>query len=416
MQVANLFFPGVIDAHTHMGIPILHTWSSDDFTSGTYAAACGGVTTVMDFTVQSKGQALQEAVSERMHRAENKAYVDFTFHCNVTDFTADTFDEMKEVREQGLCSFKVFMAYKNVGMMLQDHELLRVFARAAELNAVVMLHAENGDMIDFLVERLIREGRVSAAYHPISRPVQAEIEAVQRAIYLAEITGVTLYVVHLTSARALELIRQARQKGLPIIAETCPQYLLFDQTVYQSSEGHCYIASPPFRDEKDCAELWQGIEDGSIRVVGTDHCPFTREQKESGEQKFHATPNGLPGVETLLPLLYSEGVRKKRFSINRLVEVLSENPAKIFRLFPRKGRVQEGADADLIIFNSERKTRLTAQNLHSNTDWSPYEGWKVCGYPERTFLRGQEIMRDGELLISKPSGKFLNYFEDSRSN
>ncbi len=405
----KLVLPGVIDAHTHMGIPIKDTWSADDFASGTHAAACGGVTTVMDFTVQAKGQTLLESIEERMRRADGQSLVDYTLHCNITDFTPSTVEDMQQVVAQGLTSFKVFMAYKRAGMMLQDHELIRVFAKAAELGAIVMLHAENGDIIDFLTDRLIEEGKVAARYHATSRPVQAEIEAVNRAITLAEITGATLYVVHLTSGAALALIHQARQRGLPIIAETCPQYLLFTQDAYQRpDDGHCYIASPPFRQAEDCESLWQGIKNQWISVVGTDHCPFTRAQKDSGNRHFHTTPNGLPGVETLLPLLYSEGVRKNRITINQMVQVLSENPAKIFGLFPRKGRLQEGADADVVIFNPDQKVRLGAKMLHSQTDWSPYEGWEIVGYPERTILRGHEVMRNGELVQAGARGQFLS--------
>jgi dihydropyrimidinase len=360
----------------------------------------------MDFTVQEKGQSLPDAVRERMKRAEGKARVDYSFHCNITDFTSATLEEMEEVVEQGVRSFKVFMAYKRLGMMLRDDELLQVFAKAKELDAVMMLHAENGDTIDLQTDRLIESATVSAHYHPISRPVETEIDAVQRAIALAETTGVTLYIVHLTSGRALEFIHAAQDRGLPIIAETCPQYLLFTDKVYDESDGHCYIASPPFRKQEDCDFLWQGLSNGWISTVGTDHCPFTREQKESGGRKFHTTPNGLPGVETVLSLIYSEGVRSNRITLNKMVEVLCENPAKIFGLYPRKGRILEGADADLVIFDPEKEVTLSTEDLHSNSDWTPYEGWGVKGYPERVFLRGREIVRDGELLELQAIGKF----------
>jgi dihydropyrimidinase len=321
---------------------------------------------------------------------------------------------MAEVVEAGVTSFKVFTAYKRAGMMLDDAALLRVFARAAESGAVMMLHAENGDIIDFLTDRLIAAGKVSAPYHPVSRPPLAEAEAVQRAIALATVTGVTLYIVHLTAARALEIIRQAQEEGLPIIAETCPQYLLLTREVYERNDGHCYIASPPLREREDCDALWQGLAEGWISVVGTDHCPFTGAQKDTGGGHFHKTPNGIPGVETLLPLVYSQGVARGRITVNRMVEVLCERPAKIFGLFPRKGRIQEGADADLVIFDPDREFELSARTLHSNTDWSPYEGWRVRGYPERTLLRGKEIMRDRELAEPEARGVFLRSAAEQR--
>lgn len=400
--------PGIIDAHTHMGIPIMNTWSSDDFQSGSKAAAFGGVTTIMDFTVQEKGQSLQDSLQERMQVAEGKSCVDYTFHCNVTDFTDTITQEMEKIDEMGVCSFKTFMAYKRAGMMLRDDQLLQVYAKAAELKAIVMLHAENGDLIDFVSDQLIAEGKESEPFHPISRPVISEIEAVHRAIMLAEATGVTLYIVHLTSAEALRLIHTAQEKGLPIIAETCPQYLLFNRKAYEGEEGHCFIASPPFREQSDCDFLWEGIQKGWISTVGTDHCPFTKEQKESGHRKFHTTPNGLPGVETLLPLLYSEGVRMNRLTINRLVEVLCENPAKIFKLYPKKGCIQEGSDADIVIFDPQKNITLSASNLHSITDWSPYEGWEVMGAPSQVFLRGQEIIKNEKFMVAKPNGKYLS--------
>ncbi len=399
--------PGIIDAHTHMGIPIMGTWSSDDFASGTRAAAFGGVTTIMDFTVQKKGQSLPDSLRERMQLAEGKSYVDYTFHCNVTDFTEATTSEMESIVGMGACSFKTFMAYRHAGMMLQDDQLLKVYAKAAELNTVAMLHAENGDLIDSVTDRLISQGKEAASFHPVSRPVEAEIEAVHRAIALAKASGVTLYIVHLTSARALQDIHQAKEKGLPIVAETCPQYLLFSDESYSGPDGHCYIASPPFRKKSDCELLWQGIQKGWINTVGTDHCPFTREQKESGQRKFHATPNGIPGVETVLTLLFSEGVRKNRLTINQLTDVLCENPAKMFKLYPRKGCIQEGSDADLVIFDPDKEVTLSAAMLHSNTNWSPYEGWEVTGYPSQVFLRGKEIVSGNELLTANANGKFL---------
>ncbi len=399
--------PGVIDAHTHMGIPILDTWSSDDFDTGTRAAACGGVTTVMDFTVQKTGQTLPDSVAERKRLAMSTAHVDVALHCNITDFTAATTDEMRQVFENGVGSFKVFMAYKRAGMQLDDAALLQVFACAAELGAVVMVHAENGDLIDFLSDRLIAAGVVSPPFHAVSRPALAEVEAVNRAIALARVTGVTLYIVHLTSAAALEIIHDAQQSGLPVIAETCPQYLLLTREVYDRPDGHCYIASPPLREQPDCDALWAGLSGSAIAVVGTDHCPFTRQQKDRGERRFHTTPNGLPGVETLLPLVHGEGVVKGRLSVNRMVEVLCENPARIFGLYPRKGCIQEGSDADLVVFDPHAEWEIRAARLHSNTDWSPYEGWVVKGVPERVFARGREVAARGEMVAAEGGGLFL---------
>jgi len=399
--------PGIIDAHVHLGVPILDTWSSDDFFTGTRAAACGGVTTVIDFTVQEKGQSLLEAIAVRHERAAGQCCVDYALHCNITDFSPQVLEEMGRVVDSGLTSFKVFMAYKRAGMMLDDAAVLAVLEKAAECNALLMVHAENGDIIDFLTDRLLREGKTPACYHPESRPALAEVEAVHRIIALAEIARAKVYIVHLTSREGLKLVEEAQQRGLPVLAETCPQYLLFTDDIYRRPRGHYYIASPPFRREADREALWRGLAAGSIQVIGTDHCPFTSLQKDSGNGDFHRTPNGLPGVETLLPLIFTHGVLESRIALQQLVKVLCENPAKVFGLYPTKGQIAVGSDADLVIVDPRRRRSLDSKKLHSNCDWSPYEGWRVAGVPEVTLLRGKVVARAGEFCGEDGWGKFV---------
>jgi len=400
-QVVNAegkyIFPGFIDAHTHMGIPIRGTTSADDFESGSLAALHGGVTTIIDFTVQEKGESLFESVKKRKTAAEAKSSVDYALHCNVTDLDEKRLAEIPDVVKTGIISFKAFTAYKDAGMQLNDRQILDLFWKVKQTGGTVMFHAENGDLIDFLTEKYIRYNKKSPAYHAASRPAQAEVEAVSRIITLNNFIQCPIYFVHLTTAEAVQLVGMAKQAKQPVYAETCPQYLLFDRSVYEKEGGHRYIAAPPFRTPKDQEYLWIALNEGLIDVVGTDHCPFSKEQKEMGERKFHLTPNGLPGVETLFPLLYSEGVKKSRLTLERLVSLIAEEPARLFGLFPQKGILMKDSDADLVIFNPAGQGVISAENLHSNTDWSPYEGRKVDGKLEAVMLRGQWLIKDGKL-------------------
>lgn len=401
-------FPGFIDAHTHMGIPIRGTHSADDFDSGTLAALYGGVTTVMDFTVQEKGESLLHSLQRRMDWAKGKSHVDYTFHCNITDLDETRLNELPEIINHGVISFKVFTAYKEAGMQLDDEQILDVLWKVKLAGGTVMFHAENGHLIHFLTEKFIAHGKTSAMHHALSRPPEAEIEAVWRITTLNQFIRCPIYFVHLTTAEAVQIAYAAKERSQPVYLETCPQYLVLDHTVYQQENGHRFIAAPPFRSARDQDYLWRGLQEGQIDVVGTDHCPFTLEQKEMGGRQFHLTPNGLAGVETLFPLLYSQGVLNDRLTLQRLVSLIAEEPARLFGLFPQKGALLEGSDADVVIFNPNGNSVISSQKLHSATDWSAYEGMKTQGQIEAVLLRGKWLLKDGALQEgNRYQGRFI---------
>ena len=392
----KLIFPGFIDAHTHMGIPVRGTESADDFDSGTMAALYGGVTTVMDFTVQEKGESLPASLERRMKRAAGKAHVDYAFHCNVTDLDKERISEIPEIIRQGVISFKVFLAYKEAGMQLDDRQILELLRSVRDAGGTVMFHAENGDLVEFLTDTYLRYHKTSAKYHALSRPAEAEIEAVTRILTLNRFVECPIYFVHLSTTEAVQLIFMAKENGQPVFLETCPQYLLFEETVYEQENGHRFIASPPFRRQTDLAYLWMALNQGVMDVVGTDHCPFTVARKDAAGGAFHLTPNGLDGVETLFPLLYSEGVKKGRLPLRKMVRLIAEEPARLFGLFPQKGIVMKGSDADLVIFNPEGEGTIKANDLHSAAGWSAYEGIKTNGAIEAVMQRGRWLLKEGE--------------------
>jgi len=403
----RLVFPGLIDAHTHMETPVRGVLSSDDFSTGTRAAAAGGVTTIIDFTIQAKGQSLKESIEERKRQANGKAYIDYALHCNLTDFKISFLREIPEMIESGITSFKVFMAYRNDGIMVSNENLKLLLRETEKCGGLVQVHAENGFLLDYLVKKASQESNTSPVFHAKTRPNWVEEEAVVRAIALAEETNGRLYLVHLSTKEAIEAVRWGKKRGIKLFAETCPQYLVLDKALYEGNDGGYYITSPPLRSEEDRDTLWEGIKEGTIEVVATDHCPFTRAQKDSGKNIFFRTPNGLPGVETLLPILYSEGVVKRGLSPNQLVALLAYNPARIFGLYPRKGAIEEGSDADLVIFNPEREVKIQVSELHMNIDYSPYEGLTLKGVPEITISRGEIIYEQGNFPASPGRGRFI---------
>ncbi len=404
----RFIFPGFIDAHTHMGIPIRGTASADDFDSGTLAAMHGGVTTVMDFTVQDKGESLQNSLQRRMDWAKDKARVDYAFHCNVTDLTGDTLKEIPEIVRKGVMSFKAFTAYREADMQLNDRQMMDLLWAVKQAGGTVMVHAENGDMVSFLTDMFVAQGNTSAPFHSHSRPAQAEIEAVSRVLTLNQFIQCPLYFVHLTTTEAVQMIFMAHENGQPVYMETCPQYLMFDKSVYEQEDGFRYIAAPAFREKSDVAYLWQSLNQRVMHVVGSDHCPFTLKQKEMGKGQFHLTPNGLPGVETLFSILYSEGSRRGRLPLRKLISLISEEPARLFGLFPQKGTLLPGSDADLVIFNPQGSGRISAQHLHSAIDWSPYEDVETIGSIENVMLRGRWLIRNSEQVGGDPGfGQFI---------
>ncbi len=401
--------PGGIDCHTHLDMPFGGTTSADDFESGTIAAAHGGTTTVVDFAIQYKGQTLHHAWETWMGKAEAKAAIDYGFHMIVTDLTDHVEQEMDAMVAEGVTSFKLFMAYPGV-FMLDDAAIFRAMLRTGKNGGTICMHAENGGVIDVLVKKALAEGKTAPKYHALTRPARAEAEATHRAIALAEIADVPVYIVHLSAAEALEMVTEARDRGLPAFAETCPQYLFLSYDNYEEPgfEGAKYVMSPPLRTKDTQERLWRGLAFNDLQAISTDHCPFCmKEQKTMGEHDFSKIPNGAPGIETRMSLVYDGGVRTGRISLNRFVELTSTSPARIFGLFPRKGTIAPGSDADIVIFDPMKKTTLSARTHHMRVDYNPYEGREVTGATETVLSRGHVIIDRGRFVGRVGAGQFL---------
>ena len=383
-------FPGGIDVHTHLDMPFGGTTSADDFESGTIAAAHGGTTTIVDFAIQYRGQTLHHAWETWMQKAEGKAAIDYGFHMIITELNDQVELEMDALVRQGVTSFKLFMAYPGV-FMLDDASIFRALLRTGKNGGTICMHAENGGVIDVLVKQALAEGKTAPKYHALTRPARAEAEATHRAIALAEIADVPIYIVHLSAAEALEMVTEARDRGLPAFAETCPQYLFLSYDNYEEPgfDGAKYVMSPPLRAQATQDQLWRGLAFNDLQAISTDHCPFCmKEQKTIGEGDFSKIPNGAPGIETRMSLVYDGGVRTGRISLNRFVELTSTSPAKIFGLFPRKGTIAPGSDADIVIFDPTKTMRLGVKTLHMKVDYNPYEGREVTGVTETVISRG----------------------------
>jgi dihydropyrimidinase len=398
--------PGGIDVHTHLDMPFGGTNSSDDFESGTIAAAHGGTTTLVDFAIQSKGGSLRQALDTWHAKAEGKAAIDYGFHMIVTDLPPAVEDEMGQLVKEGITSFKLFMAYPGV-LMLDDQSIFKAMLRAGELGALICMHAETGLPIDILVERALKAGHTAPVYHALTRPEAAEATGTERAIALAEMAKVPVYIVHLSAQRALERVMEARDRGLPAYAETCPQYLFLsqDDLARPGFEGAKYVCTPPLRPAHHHEHLWRGLRNYDLQVVSTDHCPFCMKgQKELGVGSFAKIPNGMPGVETRMHLMY-EGVRNGHISLNRMVDICSTAPAKIFGMYPRKGTIAVGCDADLVVWDPNKKFELSHKNLHMKVDYAAYEGKVVTGAPTHVLSRGRLIVEDDKLGRQKFHGK-----------
>ncbi len=401
--------PGGVDPHTHLELPFMGSVSADDFRTGTVAAACGGTTTIIDFAIQGTGQTLREALDIWLAKADGKAAIDYGMHVAIGDMDDERMAEMGDMVDVGVPSFKVFMAYKG-SFMVDDETLFRSLLRAKEVGGLICVHAENGDVLNYLINKHVAEGKTAPIWHALSHPPEAEAEATHRAVVFAGMTDAPLYVVHMTCADALEALRSGRAKGFKVYGETCPQYLMFSMEKYKEPdfEGSKYVMSPPLREQGNPEALWRGLSSGDLQSVGTDHCPFNFVgQKDMGINDFSKIPNGMPGIETRLPLMYHFGVNAGRFSINRFVELVATGPARLFGLLPRKGTVAIGADADLVIWDPNREHLLTKENLHMNVDYSPYEDIKVRGYPALVLQRGKVIVKDNEFVGEVGSGQFL---------
>jgi len=404
-------FPGGIDAHTHMELPLKATTASDTFASGTGAALIGGTTTILDFANQVPGKTLKAALKDWHAKAKGKAVCDYGFHISVTDFTDRTRREIAECIKAGVTSFKTFMAYKGA-LMLDDGQLLQVMEEVKKQKGLVLTHAENGDLINFLIEKYRKAGSLGPKFHALSRPSIAEAEACSRIMDLARLADCPLYVVHLSSGDGLGRLAPKlcnAEKRAPLIAETCVQYLVLDDSRYSQRgfEGAKYVLSPPLRTQSDQKHLWAGLASGMIRVVATDHCAFTMAQRRLGVKDFSKIPNGVPGVEHRMELLYSEGVHRGRLTLQQFVNITSVNPAKIFGLHPDKGSISTGADADLVVFDPNEKHVISANSHHMNCDYSIYEGMSLTGACRMTILRGKVVVRRGKLLAPAGYGKFL---------
>jgi len=411
----RLVLPGGIDSHVHLAQPSgPGIVMADDFESGTRAAAFGGNTLVMPFCIQEKGKSLREALTEYHAKAEGKCYIDTSFHLVISDPTPAVLgQELPAVVADGYTSFKIFMTYE--ALKLADYEILQVLAVARETGALVMVHAENDDAIRFLAERLERAGRTAPYNHLLSRPIPVEREATHRAISLAELLDVPIMIVHVSNGEVMEEIARAQARGLKIYGETCPQYLVLKATDLKDldMEAVKLVCSPPPRDTASQEACWDGLQRGVFSVFSSDHCPFRYDDKQGkltprGRESFRYVPNGIPGVETRLPILFSEGVNKGRITLEQFVALTSTNHARMYGLYPQKGEIAVGADADIAIWDPDRKVTISRATLHDACDYTPYEGLEVTGWPVLTMSRGRVVVRDGELVGDRGFGRHLS--------
>jgi dihydropyrimidinase len=408
----KLVIPGGIDPHTHLDMPFGGTYSADDFETGTRAAAFGGTTSIVDFAIQTKGQSTFDGLDTWHAKAEGKAAIDYGFHMIVTDMPHERLKEMNKLADEGVTSYKMFMAYPGV-FYSDDAAIFRAMRQAGEDGTMVCMHAENGIVIDEIIRRAVEEGKTAPKYHALTRPTRMEGEGVHRAIAIAEVAQVPVYIVHLSSADALEEVRRARDKGVSAFAETCPQYLFLDQSYYEKEnfEGAKYVMTPALREKWNQAELWKGLQFGDLHAVATDHCPFCfTGQKELGRDSFTKIPNGAPGVENRMALIYNGGVAEGRISLNKFVELTSTNAAKTFGMFPKKGTIAVGSDADIVIFDPNRTETISINNPathHMACDYSTYEGFTVKGYPDTVLSRGKVIVEKNEYRGKKGDGRFI---------
>ncbi|MEX1038283.1 MAG: dihydropyrimidinase [Acidimicrobiia bacterium] len=408
--------PGGIDVHTHMELPFGGTFAADTFETGTRAAAWGGTTTIIDFAVQTKGESAMDGFEAWMRKADGNCAIDYGFHMITGDINEQTLKEMQMLMDEGVSSFKMFMAYPGV-FYSDDGEILRAMQKGAEIGATICMHAENGIAIDVLVEQALQRGETDPIYHGIVRKSILEGEAAHRAIKLAELTGVPLYIVHLSAKEALDAVIQARDEGRNVFAETCPQYLFLSlDNMGNGFEGAKYVASPPLRDSADGHQerLWQGLRTNDLQVVSTDHCPFCMgdhpqfgTQKQLGADDFSKIPNGMPGVENRFGLIYNGGVAEGRISVNRFVEIVATTPARMFGLYPHKGTIAVGSDADIVVFDPDAKTVVSAETHHMNVDYSAYEGFELAGKVETVLSKGKTVVANDEYLGSPGDGSYL---------
>jgi dihydropyrimidinase len=407
----KLVVPGGVDAHTHLDMPFGGTTSADDFESGTRAAAHGGTTTIVDFAIQTKGESTLKGLEAWHAKAEGKASIDYGFHMIITDMPDERLGEMNRLVDEGVTSYKLFMAYPGV-LYVDDGTLYRAFRRAGDNGTRICMHAENGIVIDEIIKLAVADGKLEPKYHALTRPTRMEAEGVHRAIAIAEVAGVPLYIVHLSSSDALDEVKRARMRGVDVVAETCPQYLWLDQSYYDKPdfEGAKFVMTPALREKWNQDVLWQGLRFGHLANVATDHCPFCfKDQKELGKGDFRKIPNGAPGIENRMSMMYHGGVVMGRLSLNRWVEVTSTAAAKTFGLFPKKGTIAVGSDADIVVFDPNRKETISVNNPfthHMRVDYSTYEGFEIQGWSETVLSRGR-VMVDKGSAQTTGGGRFI---------
>ena len=407
---AKLVMPGFIDAHTHMDMPFGGTVTADDWATGTAAAAAGGTTTIIDFALQEEGGTLAGAVETWTEKARDKALIDYGFHVAITDLRDDVKTELPSLAAKGIASVKIFMAYKGTPLYSEDDDLFEVLQLSKDAGVLVLVHAENGDVIAKLQEQALARGDVAPRFHALTRPPQVEAEATGRAIRLAEVAGAPILVVHVSCAPALEEIHRAHQRGQTVYAETCPQYFAFSYSdlAREGFEGAKYVCSPPLRDESNRPALWNGLKVGDLQIFGSDHCSFNYEgQKEMGRDDFTLIPNGLPGAEERAMALWTLGVVEGRLSENQFIAALSTNQARIYGMYPKKGALVPGADADIVLWDPKFSVTATVENRHGNVDYTPYEGMAFDGGPASVYVRGRLVYKDGEIIGEHGSGRFV---------
>lgn len=402
-------FPGGVDAHTHFDLPVGSISTADDFASGTRAAILGGTTTVIDYATQFKGETLKQGLDNWHRRAGGNCYTDYGFHMAITDWNEPVARELPWLSQTaGVTSVKLYMAYKH-SMQLDDSALFQVLEQSRECGILTCVHCENGDIVDNLTRQLRRQGKTAPAFHPLSRPPRVEQEAVNRLMILAEMTGAPVFVVHLSCREALETVAEAKLRGVRVFAETCPQYLVLDDSVYQDATFACakYVMSPPLRARENQAYLWNGLRTGILDTVATDHCSFNLVgQKDLGREDFSKIPNGAPGVEHRLGLLYTYGVKTGKLSLTQFVDKVATAPAKLFGLYPQKGTIAPGSDADLVLWDETGRFTLGAAAQAHNVDYSPYEGMGQQGKADHVFLRGRQVVKNG-VAADEPRGQYL---------
>lgn len=403
-----LIFPGGVDPHVHLSLPTGNGRSSDDFESGTMAALAGGTTTIIDFVTPEKGEALHSALEKRKKEAKN-SLCDYSLHMSVTSIGPDTEKEIVDiVKNEGITSFKLYMAYRDsVGMI--DSDILKAMEMVRHSGGISMIHCENGDVEDFLKKKMSAEGETAIRFYPMSRPAEMETDAVERAIKFSDLTRCPLYIVHLTTEQGVESILKAKKKGIPVFAETCPHYLFLDDSVYENGvKGAKYIMSPPLRKVYDVSRLWEGVSDGTLEVISTDHCPFNSKGEDySGPDDFTKVPKGVGGIDHRLSLIYSKGVIEKKITIHRFVNLISTRPAKIFGLYPQKGAIMKGADADLVIWDPKKSVKISAETQFENCDSSVYEGFELTGVPSKVISGGIVVFDNGNFDLTRARGNFI---------